>query len=260
MYAGILESPWRHPLNASTVASRLDDAMTYPMTNRSRYRLPVDSTEVGLAAYLPDATPEEVLKAPPILFVAGDSELFRAKWRVAIVGSRDASELSLRRARKLAFELVRAGAVVVSGLALGVDTAAHRGALEARGRTIAVIGTPLDKAYPAENAELQETIAREHLLVSQFRSGSRVFPSNFIARNRTMALIAHASVIVEAGDTSGSLSQAAEAQRFGRPVFFLRSVLERTGLAWPKRFLDYKPNPARVLDNTSQLVDVLAST
>jgi DNA processing protein len=249
-----------HLLNTSTVAPGPDDAMTHQMTHRARYHLPVDPTEVGLAAYLPTATPAEILKAPPTLFVAGDTRLFQSKWRVAIVGSRDASELSLRRARKLAFELVRAGGVVVSGLALGVDTAAHLGALEAKGRTIAVIGTPLDKAYPAENAELQAVIARDHLLVSQFRSGTRVFPSNFVARNRTMALIAQASVIVEAGDSSGSLSQAAEAQRFGRPVFFLRSVLERTGLAWPQRFLDYKPNPARVLDNTSQLVDVLAST
>jgi DNA processing protein len=83
-----------------------------------------------------------------------------------------------------------------------VDTAAHLGALEESGRTIAVIGTPLDRAYPAENAQLQEQIYSDHLLLTPFPRGERVFPSNFPKRNRVMAAVTDATVIVEASDTS----------------------------------------------------------
>ena len=114
----------------------------------------------------------------------------------------------MAEAGDIARVLTREGkAVIVSGLARGIDTAAHKAAIEAGGKTIAVLGTPLDRTYPAENKALQAEIIKNHLAVSQFRVGSEVFSSNFIRRNRVMALIADASVIVEAGESSGSLSQ-----------------------------------------------------
>jgi DNA processing protein len=185
------------------------------------------------------------------VFLAGDAELLRSPC-VSIVGTREASDEGWSRARRLARELATKGVVVVSGLARGIDTAALTGAIEAGGQVIAVIGTPIDKAYPAENAELQQEIYRKHLLVSPFPSGERVFPSNFPKRNRVMAALSDASVIVEASDTSGTLHQAAECQRLGRWLFIMRSVAEDRGLKWPAKFIG-KPKVA-VLSTTLDLL------
>jgi DNA processing protein len=102
----------------------------------------------------------------------------------------------------LARKLSDAGIVVVSGLAYGVDTVAHTAALAQGGKTIAVLGTPLDKASPSENSDLQESIYREHLLISQFSSGEKTHRSNFPLRNRLMATISDATVVMEASDAS----------------------------------------------------------
>ena len=128
--------------------------------------------------------------------------------------------------------------VVVSGLALGVDTAAHATAIQGGGRTIAVLGTPLDQTSPVRNRELQARIMREHLAVSQFAPGSPVHGGNFPARNRTMALLSDATVIVEAGAQSGTEYQAWEALRLGRLLFVLKSVAE-TRHRWVGKLIHY---------------------
>jgi DNA processing protein len=192
-------------------------------------------------------------RAPQQLFVAGDAALLHARLRIALVGAREASVEGLRRAGKLATQLAERGVVVVSGLAEGVDAAAHRAAMAAGGRTIAVIGTPLERCYPAKHAALQEEISRNHLLVSQFAASAKVSASSFPARNRTMAMISHASVVVEASDTSGSLSQAAEVQRLGRPLFIMRSLAENSQLRWPAAFLK---SGAKILDDVVQLLEL----
>ncbi len=143
---------------------------------------------------------------------------------------------------------------VVSGLAAGVDTVALTTAIELGGRVIAVIGTGLDTAYPKENRVLQDRIARDHLLVSQFAPKIRISKGNFPQRNRTMALVAHATVIVEAGDGSGTLSQAWESLRLGRELFILQSVAEDPKLTWPKEVLAYG---AIVLSDPEQLLPAL---
>ncbi|MFZ5896876.1 MAG: DNA-processing protein DprA [Myxococcota bacterium] len=187
----------------------------------------VPSTTVGITNGLS-------LKVP-FLYMAGDQSLLELP-AVAIVGSRKASAAGMRRAAQLATALAKAGVVTMSGLAEGIDQAAHRGAIEAAGKTIAVIGTPLEKAYPAKHADLQAAIYRDHLLVSPFPPRSQVFPSNFPERNRVMARLSRATVIIEASDTSGSLHQAVECEAVGRSLFIAASVLEDTALAWPKRF------------------------
>lgn len=192
--------------------------------------------------------------AEPQLYYAGDLDLLNRRC-VAIVGAREVTQEGARRAYRLARELVGLGAVVMSGLAKGVDTAAHRGAIESRGRTVAVIGTPLAKAYPSENAALQESIYQEHLLLTPFAAGQNVFKSNFPKRNRAMALLSDATVIVEASDTSGSLHQAAECVRSGRWLFIMESVLADARLTWPSKFLG-KPKVAP-LASTRQLMDAL---
>jgi len=170
------------------------------------------------------------------LYCAGDRVLFKRK-AVSIVGTREVTPEGRQRATQLARELVRAGVVVVSGLARGVDTAAHAAAIHHKGQTIAVIGTPLSKAYPSENSDLQVEIYRHHLLVSPFSDGEGVYKSNFPKRNRVMAAISDATVIIEASDTSGTLHQAAECQRLGRWLFIARSVAEDPALTWPSKFL-----------------------
>jgi DNA protecting protein DprA len=150
------------------------------------------------------------------LYYAGDLLLLKRP-AVSIVGTRDVTADGAARARKLSSELAAAGVLIVSGLAKGVDTAAHTAAIEAGGATAAVIGTPVDKAYPVENILLQELIYREYLLLSPFGAGERVYRSNFPKRNRVMAAITDATVIVEASNSSGALHQAAEFQRLGSP-------------------------------------------
>jgi DNA processing protein len=192
--------------------------------------------------------PFEAKHAPDALYVLGNTEILRHGARVSIVGSRKASLFGRARARKLAAMLAQRGIVVVSGLAEGIDTAAHTAAIEGGGRTIGVIGTPIDKAYPKQNKELQERIAREHLLLSQFAPGQPVQRKNFPMRNRTMALISDATVIIEASNTSGSLSQGWEALRLGRALFITKALTEDPRISWTREMLDHG---ARVLSDES---------
>jgi DNA processing protein len=129
--------------------------------------------------------------------------------------------------------------VVVSGLAEGIDTTAHTAAIKRGGRMIAVLGTPLDQAFPRQNAALQDQIMREHLAISQYPVGHPVQRKNFVLRNRTMALISNAMVIIEARDTSGSLAQGWEVLRLGRPLFLAESMIEDPSLTWPAEMFHY---------------------
>lgn len=177
--------------------------------------------------------------APEQLHLCGDASLLQGGTRVAIVGSRKASDTGLKRARILADALVARGITVVSGLAEGIDTAAHTQAIESGGRTVAVIGTPLDEFYPRSNRALQERIGAEHLLVSQFASGTKTHRSHFPLRNRTMALISDATVIVEAAEKSGTVHQAWEALRLGRLLFLMESLTNDKSLTWPEQLIHY---------------------
>lgn len=224
------------------------------MTRSSTAYRPPEHVETLTAMALGALSDAEMRYAPLTLYVAGDIGLLRSRPKVAIVGSRKATDEGRRRAHKLAAGLAEQGVVIVSGLAEGIDRAAHDGAIAAGGATIAVIGTPMDLCYPAAHARLQEKIYTDGLLVSQFPPGHRTYPSDFIKRNRTMALIADASVIVEAHDGSGALSQAAETQRLHRPLFFMRSVLDNPELEWPARF---QVNGAQVLTDVAQVLDVV---
>jgi DNA processing protein len=176
-----------------------------------------------------------------LLYYQGAWELTETR-SVAVVGTRQPSDDGIERADRLARELVNRGFTVVSGLAAGIDTAAHTAALAAKGSTIAVIGTPLGSYYPKENRELQDQIARDYLLISQvpvLRYGLQAVPQNrlfFPERNITMSALTLATVIIEAGETSGTLTQARAALYQGRKLFILNSCFERDDLTWPARF------------------------
>ena len=176
-----------------------------------------------------------------LLYYQGAWELTETR-SVAVVGTRKPTEDAIKRARRLSRELVARDFTVVSGLATGIDTAAHTAAIEAKGRTIAVIGTPLGVYYPPENKELQDRIASEFLLISQIpvlRYSKQAVPQNrlfFPERNVTMSALTEATIIVEAGETSGTLTQARAALHQGRKLFVLDSLFNRDDLTWPATF------------------------
>jgi len=193
----------------------------------------------------------EQVKLPQELYYAGRLILARKSPRIAIVGSRAASPGGLELAAKLAEHVVSVNGVVVSGLAKGIDRAAHEGALKAGGSTIAVLGTPLDHFYPAEHRNLQERLMLEQLVLSQFAPGSPVHRSNFVTRNRTMALVSHATVIVEASEKSGTQSQAWEAIRLGRGLYIPQALAE-ADFEWPRKLLQYGAITFSSLDDLLQ--------
>ena len=177
--------------------------------------------------------------APKELHVAGQLSVPLPGPRVSVIGSRKASPEGLEATSDISRILAKHKVTVVSGLAEGIDTAAHMAAIEEGGCTIAVLGTPLDRSYPQKNKRLQEIIMRHYLLISQFPIGYPIQPKNFVLRNRTMALISDASIIVEAGDKSGSLHQGWEALRLGRPLFIWTTIIRDTSLSWPVKMLAY---------------------
>lgn len=196
----------------------------------------------------------EAKYAPSSLWVAGDEELLRQGVRVSLVGNRRATPRGLRRAHQLARRLAGEGITVVSGLARGIDTASHTAAMDAGGRTVAVIGTGIGRAYPTENRRLQETIAAEHLVVSQFPPRTPPLRSNFSQSNRTMPLVSDATVIVEAAARSGTCSQGWETLRLGRPLFLLRSLAEDPTVPWASELIHYG---AQVLADAEDLLEFL---
>jgi DNA processing protein len=167
---------------------------------------------------------------PPLIFVAGQLKAgdFRS---VAVIGARRASDAGLASAADVSRHLVSSRYVVVSGLAAGVDTAAHTSVLAAGGRTIAVLGTGLAHAYPPENAALQRRIGAEGALVSQFWPDSPPTRRSFPMRNAVMSGMTLGTVVVEASARSGARVQARLALAHGRPVFLMPSVL---GQMWAR--------------------------
>lgn len=176
-----------------------------------------------------------------VLYYEGWWDLVSSR-SVAVVGTRQPSEEGLRRARRLVGMLVEDNFTVVSGLAAGIDTMAHKTAIEAGGRTVAVIGTPLSHTYPHENEELQRRIARDFLVVSQVplkRYESQTPRYNrlfFPERNKTMSALTEATIIVEASETSGTVTQARAALQQGRKLFILDNCFQNPELTWPARF------------------------
>ena len=163
---------------------------------------------------------------PPLIFVAG--RLLPADAHsIAVVGARHATAAGLAAATRIAEHLVDHGYTVVSGLATGIDAAAHKSALANTGRTVAVVGTGLQRVYPPQNAALHERIIEHGAVVSQFWPDAPPTRRTFPMRNAVMSGMTLASVVVEASHTSGSRMQARLALEHGRPVFLTHSLLEQ---------------------------------
>lgn len=176
-----------------------------------------------------------------LLYVAGNTNYLYRKG-VSVVGTRHPTENGIKRTKKLVRLLVENNLVIYSGLADGIDTTAHRTAIEEGGRTVAVIGTPLNTTYPKRNIELQKELIKNHLVVSQVpfihysKQDYRINRTFFPERNKTMSALSDATIIVEAGETSGSLIQAKAALKQGKKLFILQNCFENRTITWPAKF------------------------
>ena len=160
---------------------------------------------------------------PEWIYYSGRHWLLRHKEIVAIVGSRDCDEAGRIMAYKLAQKVAREGKTVLSGLALGIDTSAHLGCLDAGGETIAVVGSGIDIAHPKENAWLQERIKYNGgLIISEQPPGTKANPTRLIARCRLQAALADKVIVVQCGNPSGTLHTAEFARKYGKPVYAVK--------------------------------------
>lgn len=178
-----------------------------------------------------------VHQRPPFLMMKGQQNDSDAR-SVAVVGTRKASSQGVESATRFARDLAHAGVPVVSGLAAGIDTAAHSGALSAGGRTVAVIGTGLRRSYPKENSQLQDRISRVGLVISQFLPDAPPTKVSFPMRNAVMSGYSAATVVVEAPYRSGARMQARLALEHGRRVFLPEPLLENS---WARNYAE-RPN------------------
>ncbi|WP_053204050.1 DNA-processing protein DprA [Jiangella muralis] len=168
----------------------------------------------------------DVRETPPFLFARGD--LRHDDAGMSVVGSRRASDKGRRLAAEAAKILVKKGLTVIAGLAAGIDTAAHRAALDADGRTVAFIGTGITRYYPPENKTLQDEIAHRGLVLSQFWPDAAPSKLSFPIRNASMSGYGLATIVIEAGETSGTRIQARLAVEHGRPVILMADVAKHT--------------------------------
>ncbi|MGC4805267.1 DNA-processing protein DprA [Micromonospora sp. DT233] len=208
---------------------------------------------ITVRAFFDDDYPaqlRDIREMPPLLFARGD--LRPDPRAIAVVGSREASDRGIEIARSVATSLAARDVTVVSGLAKGVDTAAHQAALAAGGRTVAVIGTGIHRHYPAVNRGLQEHIADVGLVISQFWPDAAPTKQSFPMRNAVMSGYAAATVVVEAGERSGARIQARLALQHGRPVVLTSQVMRHD---WARAFAD-RPG-VHVAHGTAELVEAV---
>lgn len=191
----------------------------------------LESSDCALVSYFDQEYPDllrEIHLAPALLYTQGDIGLLSTDC-LAVVGSRKTSPMYKGFAEQFGFELVRHNWTVVSGMALGIDTAAHMGALAADGNTIAVVATGLDRCYPARNRDLRDRILEQGLLVSEMPLGSAPLKQNFPRRNRIVSGLSRGVLVVEAGIKSGSLITARYALEQNRDVYALPGSPANTG-------------------------------
>jgi DNA processing protein len=190
-----------------------------------------------------------------IPFLAFDGNLSLVhKPIVSVVGTRAPTPMGIARTEKVVDCLVKHGFVVMSGLAKGIDTVAHQSTLNRNGLTIAVLGTPIHKIYPAENKALAKTISEKGLLLSPAEVHDEVGKHLFPRRNRVMAILSKATIVIEAGATSGVQHQAVECLRNKRKLFYLKSLADRADITWVQKFIK---SGAIVIETDEQLIKAM---
>ena len=198
---------------------------------------------VHLIAYCDEKYPKRLLElndAPPVIYALGNQDLLSSTPAIAIVGARNASIAGRKMASHLAYDLTLNGVTVISGLARGIDGAAHKGALYAKeqsGTTIAVVGTGVDEIYPRENEVLYQQICKQGLIISEFSMGTQAQISNFPRRNRIISALSNGVVVVEASLHSGSLITAHLALEQGKDVFAVPGSPTENRAAGPNQLI-----------------------
>ena len=240
---------------ARALAARISPQMTTAWAES--LELALGDGVTSLVTILDDAYPanlRRVFNRPPFLFVTG-ALAASDDLAVAIVGARQPSPEGRAHAGQLAFELARRGVTVVSGLARGIDTEAHTAALDAGGRTIAVMGTGIERVYPDENRALADRISAQGALVSQFWPGTSPRRENFPLRNVVSSGLAMGTIVVEAASTSGARMQARLALEHGKRLFLVAQLVVSED--WAKRYAE-RPG-ATVVKSVDDIVTVLAA-
>jgi DNA processing protein len=237
-YFGSIEQAWRAPADA-LVEIGLDRRSTANLVQaRGELDLAAELDKVRKAGVevltWEDARYPERLRMindpPPVLYLKGELRP-TDDWAVALVGTRKATSYGREATRALAGDLARAGVTIVSGLAKGIDTQAHRAAIEAGGRTLAVLGSGVDIIYPYENLKLAQDIVTRGALISEYALGAPPEASNFPPRNRIISGLSRGVIVVEAGEQSGALITAEFAADQGRDVFAVPgSIFQRGSL------------------------------
>jgi DNA processing protein len=198
----------------------------------------------------------EIADPPPVLYVRGD--LAPADdWAIAVVGTRRASAYGRQATERIVADVVRAGVTVISGLARGIDTHAHKAALAAGGRTIAVLGSGLDRVYPTENRALADQIELSGAVVTEFPLGIPPDATNFPRRNRIVSGLARATLVVEADHKSGAMNTANHAAEQGRDVFAVPGSIFNPLSAGPHQLIR---EGAKVVTDASDILEELHLT
>ena len=164
---------------------------------------------------------KQIVKCPPVLLVDGNPDIL-AKPSIAIIGARKAAPKAREIAHKLAYDFAKIGFVIVSGLAYGIDSSAHNGAIDAGGETVAVLGCGLDVDYPARNAHLKRRIRKNGAIISEFPLGTSAYASNFPRRNRIISGLSAGIIVVQAALKSGSIITAKYALEQNKDVFVVK--------------------------------------
>lgn len=261
---GSVEAAWCASIQQMQ-AARLDRRSIESLLNARREIHPEQEwqrvQDAGITALTwedPDypAALRQIDAAPPVLYVRGRITS-QDEWAVALVGTRRASTYGREVAHVLGSELARRGVTIVSGLALGIDTVAHRAALDAGGRTLAVLGSGLDQLYPPQNRGLAAAIAEQGAVISDYALGTRPDANNFPPRNRIISGLSRGVVIVEAGDRSGALITARFAADQGRDVFAVPGSILHPGSAGCNALIRQGATPALSVDDIMEQLDLL---
>ena len=194
--------------------------------------------------------------SPPVLYLRGKLTS-QDEWAVALVGTRHASTYGREVAQVLGTELARHGVTVVSGLALGVDTVAHRAAIDAGGRTLAVLGSGLDQLYPPQNRGLAQAIAGQGAVISDYPLGTRPDANNFPPRNRIISGLSRGVVVIEAGERSGALITAKFAAEQGRDVFAVPGSILHPGSAGCNSLIQQGATPLLSVDDILEQLNMV---
>lgn len=216
---------------------------------------------VKIIAYTNEQYPQNLLQlndAPPVIYAWGNTNLLNYPACVSIVGARNASIGGRKMASRIAYDLTEAEVLVVSGLARGIDAAAHKGALyakEQQGPTLAVLGTGVDVPYPTENTELYDAVRDSGLLISELPFGTQAQVANFPRRNRIISALSDGTLVVEAGVNSGSLITAKLALEQGKEIFAVPGSPMESRSAGPNKLIK---EGALLVENADDILNALS--